>query len=182
MLKTLFKERYGIRAKNLVIPGDRRHLLQLLIQVYNEQKDSPPPLFEAVTSEVDGSVTSRESFKQQILDQFLSRAVPASFAMLNDSDRALLSLCEANHLSSADAALILGGDSDAISLQLIGARKRLEEKVMANAPPVILDILNEHTPDEWIPRALNQTLKTEFPHRSAYARTKDSVCIYPATP
>lgn len=162
LVEDTFKRALSIRERNPVAPGDRRHLMQLLIQVFNEKKHTPPPLFEPPPLEKATSPSSRESFKQRIVKQFLSRAVPASFAMIDDADRVVLTLCEANQLSHADVALILGGDSDYIAQQLDLAKKRLVEKVTANAPPAILEILKGMNPNDWLPLALRTALKSEF--------------------
>ena len=161
LVEDTFKRIIAIREKNLAVPSDRRHLLQLLIQVYHEQKQSTLPLID-LGQTLPITSKPQDSFKQHILTQFLKRAVPASYALLDDADRIVLALCEANRLSNADAALILGGDSDSVSLQLESAKKKLVEKVMATASPNQLDILQQSNPNEWIPRSLNEALKSDF--------------------
>ncbi len=171
LVEDTFKRALQIREKNLVVPGDRRHMLQLLIQVHNENKQSTDtfddgPLILATQNQ------STESFKQHILDQFLSRVVPASFALLDDSDRLVLSLCEANRLSLADAALIMGIDSDAVALQLQNAKNRLQERIVSNAPPAILELLKQSKPDEWLPQSLRRALKSELKTTSPTLETR----------
>lgn len=162
LVEDTFKRIITIREKNLAVPGDRRHLLQLLIQVYHEQNQPAPPVL--LVSPVPESTASKnqDSFKQHVLRQFLNRAVPASFATLDDSDRIVLSLCEVNRLSYADAALVLGGDSDSVSIQLEKAKKQLIDKVKATASPDLLNILRQSDPNKWIPKSLEKALKSDF--------------------
>ncbi len=171
LVEDTFKRALQIRERNLVVPGDRRHMLQLLIQVHNEKKQ-PSDTYDTGALTLASQAQSTESFKQHILDQFLSRVVPASFALLDDADRLVLSLCEANRLSLADAALIMGIDSDAVGLQLQNAKHRLQERVVSNAPPAILELLKQSKPDEWVPQSLRRALKSELKTTSPTLETR----------
>ncbi|MFK7846053.1 MAG: hypothetical protein AB8G77_12200, partial [Rhodothermales bacterium] len=162
LVENTFRRALKIREKNLVVPGDRRHMLQLLIQVYHEQKNTPPPLFDTSGASHPLTPSPKDSFKQNILTKFLGTAVPASFAMMDDSDRLVLSLCESSRLSNADTALILGGDSDAVGLHLSAAKQRLAKKIIDSAPTAIIEILQQSSPDEWIGPALRNSLKSSF--------------------
>lgn len=161
LVQATFERALRIREKNLVAPGDRRHMLQLMIQVYHEQKQTPPPL-PPPDKEPPPPAQPKASFKQHILHQYLRQAVPAAFAALSDLDRVVLSMCEADGRSNADAALILGGDSDSVNQQRILARQRFANHVNANAPATVSQILTQASPEEWIPQALRRTLKSEL--------------------
>lgn len=161
LVQATFERALRIREKNLVAPGDRRHMLQLMIQVYHEQKQTPPPL-PAPDKELLPPVQPKASFKQHILNQYLRQAVPGAFAALSDLDRVVLSMCEANGRSNADAALILGGDSDSVNQQRKLARQRFAHHVSTNAPATVAQILAQANPEEWIPQALRRTLKSEL--------------------
>ncbi len=161
LVQDTFERALRIREKNLVAPGDRRHMLQLLVQVYHEQKQTPPPL-PAPDARIAPPLIPKASFKQHILNQYLKQAVPASFATLSDLDRVVLSMCEANGLSNADAALILGGDSDSVNQQRSIARQRFADNIMGNAPTAVVEILQQANADEWIPQALRRALRTDL--------------------
>ncbi len=161
LVQATFDRALRIREKNLVAPGDRRHMLQLMIQVYHEQKQTPPPL-PAPDAVPPPPAQAKASFKQHILNQYLRQAVPAGFAALSDLDRIVLSMCEANGLSNADAALILSGDSDSVNQQRVLARQRFADNITANAPATVAEILQQSNPEEWIPRALRRALKSEL--------------------
>ncbi len=160
LVEDTYNRALKIRKNNPLTPGDRRHLLQLLIQVHNEQKLTIIPPIEALEKQAEAP--AEESFKQRILSQYLSRSIPASFASMDDSDRVVLSLCEIKRLSYADAALILGRDSDAVGVQLNLAKKRLKQNIESNAPPAIRTLLSDDRSEDWLSKALRQSLKEEF--------------------
>ena len=160
LVEETYKRALKFRENNPISPSDRRHLLQLLIQVYNEQKSAETaPLVPLTTAQ---QPKSKESFKQRIISQFLNQSVPAGFASLSDADRVLISLCEIKKLSHADAALILGGDSDAIGIRLNAAKKRLLDIVEVNAPPAIQNLIKEARNEDWLAKMLHQSIKEEF--------------------
>lgn len=142
---------------------DRRHLLQLLLQIYRHQQEAPKQLF-AVESENEPASRSpsQDSFKQRLLDHFLKQAVPVAFATMNHTDRIVLTLCDVERLSCADAALIVGGDSDTVCNQLESARNTLRTIVAQNAPPAEALLLEQTDTREWIPTTLRRTVKSEF--------------------
>ena len=143
---------------------DRRYLLQLLLQIFHHQNDAPRQLF-ATESEAEPSPfrsTTHDSFKQRLLDQFFKQAVPVAFATLNHAERTLLTLCEVERLSCADAALIVGGDSDTVCAQLQAARLKLQKLVVDNAPPAESKLLDNAEIQEWITTILRKTVKSDF--------------------
>lgn len=164
LVETTYLHAHGQKGHERLALEDRRYLLQLLLQIYRHQQDAPKQLF-AVESENESNVSrspSQDSFKQRLLDHFLRQAVPVAFATMDHTDRIVLTLCDVERLSCADAALIVGGDSDAVCNQLETARETLRNIVAKNAPPAEALLLEQTDTREWIPTTLRRTVKSEF--------------------
>lgn len=164
LVETTYLHAHSQKGHERLALEDRRYLLQLLLQIYRHQQEAPKQLF-AVEPEGEPNASrspSQDSFKQRLLDHFLKQAVPVAFATMNHADRIVLTLCDVERLSCADAALIVGGDSDTVCNQLESARNTLRTIVAQNAPPAEALLLEQTDTREWIPTTLRRTVKSEF--------------------
>ena len=112
-------------------PFSRIELFQLMSRIYREL---PPPLPSRMR---DGSLSrTATDVEGRFIAQFLDKAMPAAFSGLAISERTVLTLCIAEHMSCADAAQILDQDSDRVCQALDRARESLKSRLMASATPV----------------------------------------------
>ena len=81
------------------------------------------------------------SITKQILDISVKRLCPLAFTQLEENDRVLLLLCDVEHLSCADASLILGSDSETVCNRLETSRQRLKDTMIVNASPAEATLL-----------------------------------------
>lgn len=138
---------------------DRRYLIQLLMEVHSEQVQTQSSLF---AQDITVKALPGESIKEQLVKDALKNITPVAFTSLQDSDRALLILCEVEKLSCTDASLILGSDSKTVCTQLEEAKSRLSELILQNASPDLSRLITDVARDAWLPAALQQALKANY--------------------
>ncbi|MEZ4700095.1 MAG: hypothetical protein R2834_07175 [Rhodothermales bacterium] len=104
----------------------------------------------------------QHNIKQRLVDPFLRNAAPVAFASLEERDRMILMLCDAERMSCADAGRILGEAGEVVCRQLDFARSAFQFAVVSQASPMIRDLLNTFDREEWVPSTLRRAIKAEF--------------------
>jgi|GEM_PF-2226986 len=147
-------------AVNQIELHDRRYLLQLLLEVHQEQTQIHTPLFAPDSATAAPQVN--ESISTQLVQDALKGIMPLAFASLEDSDRALLILCEIERLSCTDASLIMGSDSKTICTRLEEVKQQLVDRILQNSSASLTTLITQIPQDSWLPAAIQSALKTNY--------------------
>lgn len=146
--------------------ADKTWLVELMLAVQAEQRSRLAP-FEGPAAGAEHppvQTTSPETlvgFRRRQRERFLAAALPVAFADLPDLDRRLLVLCEVENLPCDEAGALLAMDGGACA-HLADARRRLRERLRAQATPVQLAAFGPGLTDDELGLALERMLDEEL--------------------
>ncbi|GIV58421.1 MAG: hypothetical protein KatS3mg042_1334 [Rhodothermaceae bacterium] len=134
-------------------PAERVWLFHLLLQ---QHRAGLPPGVEAP----DRPAEAPFPLRAHLAHRYIDRMVPVVFANLPGTDRLLLALCDLEHFSCMEAAVMLNLDAETACARREAAHAKVVQALREAATPPerrLLDAL-PGDPQEWLPDALARTL------------------------